>query len=115
MPSTCTAMASHSSSLPVVNKPPPPPPRGWSEVCKTVAFPTDKKEEGDSDALPVRIIDEVRSKKDADAVKKKNPTRRSARRPKGQPKRIPMTMVVWRLTPRAMPPVQPLDPRQQLQ
>ena len=111
--STCPAMAANSSSQLVVNKPPPPPPHGWSGVCKTVTDPIDKKDEGgDSDALPVRIINEVRSKKaDADAEKRKNPTRRSGRRPKGQPKRTPMTMGVWRSTPRAMP----LDPRQQQQ
>ena len=71
--STCPAMATNSSSQLVANKPPPPPPHGWSGVCKTVAYPIDKKDEGgDSDALPVRIINEVRSKKaDADAEKKK--------------------------------------------
>ena len=63
LPPLCVA----TMSLPI----PPPPPHGWSGLCKTVISPIEKKEESQaSDAVAVRVIEDVRATKDSEAEKK---------------------------------------------
>ena len=86
--SLCPAMASRSSNQQVVHNPPPPPPHGWSGVCKTVTFPTDKKEET-NDALTVRVVEDVRSMKDSDAEKNKKADKKVRQKAKREAKKKP--------------------------